>query len=397
MNKEGKLSSETIRRLRSRHNPSAHEDSPEDSLRNPDPQGYSVDESAPDVTWQVDIPFQAIQYMPPNVRALWEDEEDGVLSVPGVGGIAVGKAEKKTDVPSERMPDVPAEHPVNTASAVDLDKVLTVPADERADDEDDMIPEPEEQLPEGPPEYDDNMVYTAGHSELAKHREEYIRYYLANRFAGFKNYQVLEMLLHFAFPQRNTAMLAESLMERFGSLHGVLGAGVGLLETVKGMTRQSAVLLDMVMQTAQRAVEEQNRSNDLLNTDQKVGEYLLRKFYGLTNETIFLLCLDNNCRLVSCTQLAQGSSSTARVSVRQICETAIISNSPNVILAHNHPGGRAYPSSEDIRTTSRLQGLLKMVDIDLVDHFIVAGDEWKSMAQMGELAVTRVTDRSAER
>ena len=335
--------------------------------------------------------------MPPNVRALWEDEEDGVLSVPGVGGIAVGKAEKKTDVPSERMPDVPAEHPVNTASAVDLDKVLTVPADERADDEDDMIPEPEEQLPEGPPEYDDNMVYTAGHSELAKHREEYIRYYLANRFAGFKNYQVLEMLLHFAFPQRNTAMLAESLMERFGSLHGVLGAGVGLLETVKGMTRQSAVLLDMVMQTAQRAVEEQNRSNDLLNTDQKVGEYLLRKFYGLTNETIFLLCLDNNCRLVSCTQLAQGSSSTARVSVRQICETAIISNSPNVILAHNHPGGRAYPSSEDIRTTSRLQGLLKMVDIDLVDHFIVAGDEWKSMAQMGELAVTRVTDRSAER
>ena len=178
--------------------------------------------------------------MPPNVRALWEDEEDGVLSVPGVGGIAVGKAEKKTDVPSERMQDVPAEHTENTASAVDLDKVLTVPADERADDEDDMIPEPEEQLPEGPPEYDDNMVYTAGHSELAKHREEYIRYYLANRFAGFKNYQVLEMLLHFAFPQRNTAMLAESLMERFGSLHGVLGAGVGLLETVKGMTRQSA-------------------------------------------------------------------------------------------------------------------------------------------------------------
>ena len=61
----------------------------------------------------------------------------------------------------------------------------------------------------------------------------------------------------------------------------------------------------MVLQAAQRAIEEQNSVNDLLNTDEKVGEFLLRKFYGLTTETIYLLCLDNNCRLVSCTELAQ--------------------------------------------------------------------------------------------
>ena len=73
------------------------------------------------------------------------------------------------------------------------------------------------------------------------------------------------------FPQRNTALLSESLMERFGSLHGVLSAGVDLLMAVDGMTRHAAVLLDMVLQAAQRAIEEQNSVNDLLNTDEKVG------------------------------------------------------------------------------------------------------------------------------
>ncbi len=367
MKHEGRLSLELIRRLRPNPTLPVNRYSVTDpSLpkSNSDGEHKTNRRISQEALFQVDIPFKSVDYMPPEIRAIWLGKNE-VLTVPGISEIAQQSNVKSSETSSDG----------NDADGLE---------DEILDGQDDS-------QSEGPPEYDNNLVYTIGHSELSEHRENYMRYYLANQLAGFKNSQVLEMLLHFAFPQRNTAMLAETLLERFGSLHGVLGAGVDLLETVRGMNRQSAVLLDMVMQIAQRAVEEQYSSNDLLNTDQKVGEYLLRKFYGLTNETIYLLCLDNNCRLVSCTQLAQGSSSAVRVSVRQICETAIISNSPNVILAHNHPGGRAYPSSEDIRATSRLQGLLKMMDIDLVDHFIVSGNEWKSMAQMGELAVTRVT------
>lgn len=389
MKHEGRLSNETIRRLRPNPNPPANRytvsdpSSPEPAS---DAERKTKDGTSQEASFLVDIPFQSVDYMPPEIRAIWLGNDES-LTVPGVGEIA-HKSRKRV---SKNTPDSADENTDENTTVMPSVQPDEDEDEEDDDEEDDLLPSNADDQPQGPPEYDSNLVYTIGHSELSEHRETYMRYYLANQLTGFKNSQVLEMLLHFAFPQRNTAMLADSLMERFGSLHGVLGAGVDLLETVRGMNRQSAVLLDMVMQVAQRAVEEQNSSNDLLNTDQKVGEYLLRKFYGLTNETIFLLCLDNNCRLVSCTQLAQGSSSAVRVSVRQICETAIISNSPNVILAHNHPGGRAYPSSEDIRTTSRLQGLLKMMDIDLVDHFIVAGNEWKSMAQMGELAVTRVT------
>lgn len=373
MKHEGRLSLELIRRLRPNPTPPVNRYSVTDpSLPESasDGERKTNNRTSQEATIQVNIPFQSVDYMPPEIHAIWLGTDEA-FTIPGISEIAHQCSVKSLDTSSD------GNNPDAEAGEEDL--------------EDELLDGQDNSQPQGPPEYDNNLVYTVGHSELSEHRENYMRYYLANQLAGFKNSQVLEMLLHFAFPQRNTAMLAESLMERFGSLHGVLGAGVDLLETVRGMNRQSAVLLDMVMQIAQRAVEEQYSSNDLLNTDQKVGEYLLRKFYGLTNETIYLLCLDNNCRLVSCTQLAQGSSSAVRVSVRQICETAIISNSPNVILAHNHPGGRAYPSSEDIRTTSRLQGLLKMMDIDLVDHFIISGNEWKSMAQMGELAVTRVT------
>ncbi len=377
---EGRLSIEAIRRLRPNSSPSANRYRVSDPSS---PETVSEDEqkvkdgTAQEVSFQVEIPFQSVDYMPPEIRAIWLGNDES-LTIPGIGEIV----EKISRRSSDNLLD-PADGSVT---------VHSIRADPDQGGEDEPLFSEEGDQQQGPPEYNNNLVYITGHSELSEHRETYMRYYLANRLSGFKNSQVLEMLLHFVFPQRNTAILADNLMERFGSLHGVLGAGVGLLETVRGMNRQSAVLLDMVMQVAQRAVEEQNCTNDLLNTDQKVGNFLLRKFYGLTNETIFLLCLDNNCRLISCTQLAQGSSSAVRVSIRQICETAIISNSSNVILAHNHPGGRAYPSSEDIRTTSRLQGLLKMMDIDLVDHFIIAGDQWKSMAQMGELAVMRVSD-----
>ena len=150
-------------------------------------------------------------------------------------------------------------------------------------------------------------------------------------------------------------------------------------------------LLDMVMRVARRSVEEQNSPGDLLNSDDKVGKFLVGKFFGMTNEALYLLCLDNACRLISCTLLSEGSSSIARLELRKVIGTALQCNAPTVILAHNHPGGRAYPSDEDIRATTRLQGILRLMDINLVDHFIVAGEKWKSMARMGELSVTRTT------
>lgn len=251
-------------------------------------------------------------------------------------------------------------------------------------------PPPEPPAPP-PEEYDNGRTFREGVSAAQSHRTRALNYYLANQLSGLDDQQILELLLQFAIPYRNTGPLAADLIRQFGGLPGVLGAGVGLLQRVEGMTVEAAALLDMVMRVARHAFDLQNAGGELLDTDQKVGQFLVKKFYGMTNEVLFLLCLDNACRLIGCHQMAEGSSSAARMDLRKICETALQCNAPVVILAHNHPSGRPFPSNEDIRATRQLQRLLQLMDIHLADHLIIAGDSWRSMARMGELSDARLT------
>ena len=309
------------------------------------------------------FPFQPVENVPEGARELWAADGDW-KPMQGIGAIAEGL---RSAAPSKEDDEMEA----------------YLMAD----------PDPEEkETAKGMPEYDFSQALLKGVSPAIQRRAEYLAYYMDNRLEGLSDRNVLEMLLHFSIPMRNTSLLADSLLERFGSLPGVLGAGIKRTLQVPGMSREAAVQLDMLMRVAQRAVERQNEASDLLNTDQKVGDFLTRKFYGMNEEVVILLCMDNACRLISCTKLSSGLVNRAGVDLRAICETAFRCNAPIVILAHNHPGGKAYPSDEDIRVTNRIQQMLRLVDVNLVDHFIVAGDQWKSMAKMGELSVVRVTD-----
>jgi DNA repair protein RadC len=304
------------------------------------------------------LPFQPAEEQADAVayRVLWEKEEQN-LPLQGVARLA---AEAKSD-PPEPSADEPSE------------------------------PAP---APDEPPEldeYDAARTFEEGISAARQRRAELLAHYQTSDLQGFSDRNMLEMLLHFAIPYRNTAGIADDLLAQFGNLPSILNAGIHQTINVPGMTLESSVLIDMVMKVAQRAVERQNEATDLLDTDEKVGAFLLRKFFGMTRETLLLLCLDNSCRLISCTQLSKGVSNRTGIDLRTICETAFRCNAPVAILAHNHPGGRAYPSDEDIRVTRRIQEMLHQLDIELVDHFIIAGDQWKSMAKMGELSVVRVT------
>lgn len=320
---------------------------------------------AEDLMWDNSFfPFQPVENVPAGARELWAADGDW-KPMQGIGVIAEGL---RSAAPSKEDDEMEA--------------YLMADPD----------PEEEVETAKGMPEYDFTQAFLTGVSPAMRRRAEYLAYYMDNRLEGLSDRNVLEMLLHFSIPLRNTSLLADSLLERFGSLPGVLGAGFKRTIQVPGMSREAAVQLDMLMRVAQRAVERQNEASDLLDTDQKVGDFLTRKFYGMTEEVVVLLCMDNACRLISCTKLSSGLTNRAGIDLRAICETAFRCNAPIVILAHNHPGGKAYPSDEDIRATNRIQQMLRLVDVNLVDHFIVAGDQWKSMAKMGEMGVVRVTD-----
>ena len=111
-------------------------------------------------------------------------------------------------------------------------------------------------------------------------------------------------------------------------------------------------------------------------------------FSGKRNETVVMLCMDAKCKVICCKEIAEGSVNNAGVSVRRIVELALASNATTVILAHNHPSGIAFPSSDDIRTTERISKALEAVDVILADHLVFSDKDWVSMAQSGYFAPT---------
>ena len=221
------------------------------------------------------------------------------------------------------------------------------------------------------------MSIHAGHRQRLKER------FLKNGLDGFNDHQVLELLLFYAIPQRDTNEIAHELINKFGSLHRVLDASPEELAQVKYIGENAATLFQLITAVARyyqvsSAMQEQN-----LPTIADCGRYLLPFFYRLTNETVFLLCLDAKCAVLACEKVGEGSVNSAGVPIRKMVETALKANATSVILAHNHPSGLAIPSGEDVQTTKRLAMALDAVEIVLVDHIVVAGDDWTSLRQSG--------------
>jgi DNA repair protein RadC len=143
------------------------------------------------------------------------------------------------------------------------------------------------------------------------------------------------------------------------------------------------VLLKLVTEMGRYYEVERKRQTRILKSVEECGNYLLPRFFGRVNETVFLLCLDARCKVLSCREVGEGSINSANVSIRRIVEMALASKASSVVLAHNHPSGIALPSAEDRATTRRVAAALSLVDVVLVDHIIVAENDFVSLAESG--------------
>ena len=214
----------------------------------------------------------------------------------------------------------------------------------------------------------------------AGHRQRLKKRFLETRLDGFDDLTALELLLFYALPRQDTRPIAKRLLERYGSLAAVLEASVQDLQQVEGVGPGGALLLTLVPAVAQRYLIQRTDVGEILNTTERCGAYLLPRFFGERDEVVWLLCLDGKCKALDCRMLFRGSVNAAGVSVRKIVETALACNAAGVVLAHNHVSGIALPSREDVLTTQRLKTALNAVDICLVDHLVIAGDDFVSMA-----------------
>ena len=214
------------------------------------------------------------------------------------------------------------------------------------------------------------------------HRARLRARYIEEGLAHFNEIDTLELLLFYAIPRRDTNELAHLLLQQFGSLDGVLGATTGDLCAVPGISENTAVLLHLFNDVA-RKCEISRQSIRIVNSSQDAGTFLLPYFYGLRDETVYLLCLDAKGKVLDCRALFKGSANGVAIAIRKIVEVALSVNATSVIMAHNHPGGLALPSAEDRAATLRIRAALQNLDILLIDHIIVADRDFISMADSG--------------
>ena len=215
------------------------------------------------------------------------------------------------------------------------------------------------------------------------HRERLRRRFRDEGLSHFDDLHILELLLFYGQPRRNTSPAAHALLKEFGSLAGVLDAHPEDLMKVAGVGESTALFLRLFPQVMQRYLHERSSVGNVLTTPAQCGQYLTSCYFQERDEVVYLLCLDAKCKLLDCSLIHRGSVNAAGVSVRKIVEQAIRCNATSVVLSHNHPSGVALPSQEDLVTTRQLQTALDAVGVTLSDHIIVAGDDFVSLKETG--------------
>lgn len=205
----------------------------------------------------------------------------------------------------------------------------------------------------------------------AGHRKKLRERFLKEGLDSFETHNVLEFMLFYAIPRKDTNEIAHDLIKHFGSFSGVIDAPLNELLKIEGIGENAAVFIKSIGAFCRRYYDDKIKDRKFLDTVPKLVDFLRPKFLGRTTELVYLLCLDQSCKLLNCSILFEGAFNRANIQPRAVVEYALKYNAPGVVIAHNHPMSVALPSNEDTATTYSLIKALRPLEITLVDHIIV--------------------------
>ncbi len=208
------------------------------------------------------------------------------------------------------------------------------------------------------------------------HRSRVKARFMSEGLRGFAEHNVLELLLFYAIPQKDTNELAHALLDRFGNIAGVLDADPVALMEVDGIGEHAVTLLKLIPQLAGRYYAECEVPEDSAETADTLGKMYVAKFLGETNEIVYLTMLDNSMRIIDTVKVFSGTVTSAHITPRMVIEPCILRKAAIAVIAHNHPSGIAIPSLEDMQTTNALGNALKSVGVPLLEHYLVAGGKY---------------------
>lgn len=200
---------------------------------------------------------------------------------------------------------------------------------------------------------------------------------------AFEPHEVLEIMLYYAIPQRNTNDIAKNLIDHFGSFSAVMDAPLDALMKA-GLTEHQALYLKMIPDVTRRYLLDKYHNPDKVLDGSDLAGYIIDKFVGYEEtEHVFLLLMDKKGKEVYSGMICKGDFNSANISFREIVTLALNYGAVYAVIAHSHPSGYAMPSKEDVLVTKDLKKALKLVKVELLDHFVVADHDSVSLAETG--------------
>lgn len=215
------------------------------------------------------------------------------------------------------------------------------------------------------------------------HRERVREKFLRVGIDAFNEHELLEMVLYYSLSQGNTNELAHSLIDEFGSLKGVFSAEPSALCKIKGIGEKSAFLIHFIGQLVEKQSKEFDKRESMDSSD-KFAECLFPHFKDSPTEKVIVLAMDEKLRLIKVIKSYDGRFDSVALPVAKITRELVNCGAYAAVLAHNHPGKVALPSTSDYNATVTVANAFSSVGIQLLDHIIVADDDYISMKETGK-------------
>ncbi|SMP47778.1 DNA repair protein RadC [Desulfonatronum zhilinae] len=199
------------------------------------------------------------------------------------------------------------------------------------------------------------------------------------------DYEVLELLLGYALPRRDTKELAKALLARCGSLRGLFHAAPEDLADVQGMSPSVNVLLSVWREFWSRVQEGLIQDREVFSHPRIVADFAIARLGRERTEQFWVALVDNKNRLVHWQRVSQGTVDQTPVYPREILRLVLQHQASGLILVHNHPGGDPKPSAQDQELTKKMQRAAQEMDIRVLDHIVVTDHDYFSFQAQGLL------------
>ena len=206
---------------------------------------------------------------------------------------------------------------------------------------------------------------------------------LARGPSALSDAELLAILLRTGMAGKGVLQMAQELLDTFGGISGLLHTSADGLKTIKGLGPAKRAEVVAVLELARRALSQVLQEKALFDSPKAVREYLQLQLGAKQHEVFAVLFLDSQNRLITLEELFRGTLTQTSVYPREVVLRALHHHAAAVVLAHNHPSGTATPSRADEALTQSLKAALALVDVRVLDHFIVTRDQAASMAEMG--------------